>query len=47
MREWSFGLDPCVLIVIRSAADISAAKLAPLLEALGLTGGEAEIASAL
>lgn len=47
VREWDFGFDPRVLIVIRSATDIPAAKLAPLREALGLTGAEAEIALAL
>lgn len=43
-REWDFGLDPCVLVVMRSAADIPASRLEPLREALGFTRAEAEIA---
>lgn len=43
-REWDFGFDPRVLVVARRAADIPAARTAPLRAALGLTAAEAEIA---
>jgi DNA-binding CsgD family transcriptional regulator len=43
-REWDFGFDPRVLVVVRSAADIPAMRTAPLRAALGLTASEAEIA---
>lgn len=43
-REWDFGFDPRVLVVARRAADIPAARAAPLRSALGLTAAEAEIA---
>lgn len=43
-REWDFGFDPRVLVVVRRAADIPAARTAPLRTALGLTAAEAEIA---
>lgn len=43
-REWDFGFDPRVLVVVRRAADIPAARAVPLRAALGLTAAEAEIA---
>lgn len=43
-REWDFGFDPRVLVVVRRAADIPAMRIVPLRAALGLTAAEAEIA---
>lgn len=43
-REWNFGFDPHVLVVMRSAGEIPEARLGPLREALGFTPAEAEIA---
>ncbi|HEV2599426.1 helix-turn-helix transcriptional regulator [Sphingopyxis sp.] len=43
-REWDFGFEPRLLVVARRAADIPAARTAPLRAALGLTAAEAEIA---
>lgn len=43
-REFSFGFDPRVMLVMRSAADLPELALAPLRQALGLTKAEAQIA---
>lgn len=43
-REWDFGFDPCLLVVVRPASEIPATRLAPLRAAFGLTRSEAEIA---
>ncbi|KGB51737.1 LuxR family transcriptional regulator [Sphingopyxis sp. LC81] len=43
-REWDFGFDPRVLVVVRRAVDIPAMRIVPLRAALGLTAAEAEIA---
>jgi DNA-binding CsgD family transcriptional regulator len=46
-RDWDFGFEPRVLVVVRRAADIPAARVVPLRAALGLTAAEADIALAL
>lgn len=43
-REWSFGFDPRVLVIVRAPSDIPARRVAALKAALGLTAAEAEIA---
>ena len=43
-RDWDFGFEPRVLVVVRQAKDIPAMRTGPLRAALGLTAAEAEIA---
>jgi len=43
-REFGFGFDPRVMLVMRSAADLPDRASAALRQALGLTGAETEIA---
>lgn len=43
-REWSFGFDPRVLVIVRAPSDIPEKRVASLKATLGLTAAEAEIA---
>ena len=43
-REFAFGFDPRVMVVVRGGAVLPAFAIDPLRQALGLTAAEAEIA---